>query len=428
MECWGFGGEGEMGNGTYAESDVPVPVSAPMTSGVTSVGNQVYSQCAVEASNVYCWGQNGWGELGTGSALPATVNTPNLVPGTAGATFVARGETDFQVCAIVSGAVKCWGSNLYGETLNVCYSGGPFPIVGPQTKVGGGATQMAAGDYFDCAVVSGAAQCWGDNSYGQLGRVAPLTCGDGTPYAISPAVVTGLGAGVTKVVAGNIHACALVGGAVKCWGNNRFGQLGNGTTADSAVPVTAVAAGATDLSAGMFSTCAIVAGAVECWGDNGSGELGATPVGQVEVFPGSSVTTGNCSGPGGTCVGTCSGTPSNSSGSGGCTGTVDTTGCTAISCTGTDSFTHNPCFSCSSTCDATCSSTCTITDTNNFSAVPIAVVGIGAAPTGVTGDQWASCALVTGGLVWCWGSQYYGELGNGSSGGACMAPAEVLGL
>ena len=109
--------------------------------------------------------------------------------------------------------------------------------------------------------------------------------GDGTNSASAkPVDVQGLTSGVAAIAAGSDHTCAITtAGAVKCWGYNREGQLGNGTTTNSPVPVdvTGLASGVTAIASGMLDssygghTCAVTAsGAVKCWGLNDHGQLG----------------------------------------------------------------------------------------------------------------------------------------------------------
>jgi alpha-tubulin suppressor-like RCC1 family protein len=120
---------------------------------------------------------------------------------------------------------------------------------------------------------SGTVQCWGRNSSGQLG--------DGTTTdRVTPAAVSGL-SGVTALVAGANHTCALMPtGTVQCWGKNEFGQLGDGTTTDRLTPVAVSGlSGITALAAGSEHTCAVLnTGAARCWGRNLFGRLGISPL------------------------------------------------------------------------------------------------------------------------------------------------------
>ncbi|HUK95678.1 MAG TPA: PASTA domain-containing protein [Gaiellaceae bacterium] len=136
----------------------------------------------------------------------------------------------------------------------------------------GKATAIAAGGGHTCAVTTaGAVKCWGYNSHGQVG--------DGTKTdRHAPVAVSGLGSGVAGVAAGGLHTCAITRtGGVACWGANHSGQLGDGTTDDRLAPVVVsdVGSGVTEIAAGASHTCALTgAGGVDCWGGNGNGQLG----------------------------------------------------------------------------------------------------------------------------------------------------------
>ncbi|MBC7693681.1 MAG: hypothetical protein H7222_18085, partial [Methylotenera sp.] len=130
------------------------------------------------------------------------------------------------------------------------------------------AVQIANSNSHTCALLtSGAVKCWGNNGNGQLG--------DGTTTSSStPVLVPGVTA--SAVSAGDSHTCALLtSGAVKCWGYNGNGQLGDGTTTNSSTPLLVPGVTASAVSAGDSHTCALLtSGAVKCWGANWNGQLG----------------------------------------------------------------------------------------------------------------------------------------------------------
>ncbi len=178
----------------------------------------------------------------------------------------------YHSCAIFDGAAKCWGSNHAGELGN----GSPLANFGSSTPVQvagltSGVTAITAGSSHTCVIQNGAAKCWGAGFAGQLGD-------GGIDDRSTPVSVIGLESGVTAISATSIHTCAIQNGAAKCWGDNGSGQLGNGITNPDPVPVpvtvSGLTSGVTAIGAGGNHTCAVRAGAVRCWGDNSSGQLG----------------------------------------------------------------------------------------------------------------------------------------------------------
>ena len=183
------------------------------------------------------------------------------------ASFLAAGSE--HTCAIVADGVRCWGDNTHGQLGDGTVSSGGAP----KTVAGlANATALAAEGSMSCALLDGGAvRCWGDNMYGQLG--------DGTTDEHhTPVAVTHLASGVIAVAVGGNHACALTeGGGVKCWGANTQGELGDGTTTDRLVPTDAIglSSGAIAIAVGLQHTCVVIdGGAIKCWGSNPSGAVG----------------------------------------------------------------------------------------------------------------------------------------------------------
>lgn len=271
VKCWGDNSAGGLGDGTTTASGTPVDV-AGLTSGVDAIAvGDRYSCALTTGGGVNCWGYNEFGQLGDGTTTNRT--TPVDVVGlTSGVSAIAaRGE---HTCALITDRVKCWGANINGQLGDgtTTSSGVPVDVKG----LAGGVIAIAAGGEHTCAVATGGGvKCWGWNRAGQLGIGT-------TTDSSTPVDVVGLASGVTAIATGGRHTCALItAGGVKCWGYDEFGQLGDGTTIDSVLPVDV--AGLTSsvgaITTGGNFTCALrTAGMVTCWGIDLTGQLadGAT--------------------------------------------------------------------------------------------------------------------------------------------------------
>ncbi|MBB6562173.1 alpha-tubulin suppressor-like RCC1 family protein [Acidovorax soli] len=268
VQCWGWNADGQLGDGSAINRTTPQPVTG-LASGVAAIVVGADHTCALTtAGAVQCWGKNANGQLGDGSTTNKT--TPQPVPGLAsGVAAIAAGIQ--HTCALTTaGAVQCWGGNADGQLGDGSTTNKTTPQ--PVTGLASGVAAIATGTYHTCALTTaGAMQCWGKNAYGRLG--------DGsTTNKSTPQPVTGLASGVAAIAAGGDHTCALTtAGAAQCWGYNFYGQLGDGSTTDKATPqaVTGLASGVAAIVAGDSHTCALTtAGAVRCWGYNDDGELG----------------------------------------------------------------------------------------------------------------------------------------------------------
>jgi alpha-tubulin suppressor-like RCC1 family protein len=273
--CWGANGYGQLGDNSTTNRITPTLVAdgAMGNSGVTAVAAGHLHTCAIKSGALYCWGYNGYGQLGNGTNANST--TPVAVTNMgSGVTAVAAGR--HHTCAIKSGALYCWGYNGYGELGNGTTTGSNTPTLVADGAMGNsGVTAVAAGGWHTCAIKSGALYCWGGNWVGQLGASSSQTCG-GYACSTTPLAVTSMNSDVTAVAAGYEHTCAIKSGALYCWGYNGYGQLGNGTTTGSNTPVavTNMGSGAAAVAAGWYHTCALKGGQVYCWGLNGNGQLG----------------------------------------------------------------------------------------------------------------------------------------------------------
>ena len=267
VKCWGSNTRGQLGDGTLTNRTTPVDVVG-LSSGVAAVGGGFWHSCALTtAGGVKCWGDNSVGQLGDGTTVQRT--TPVDVVGLSGVAAVAVGE--FHTCALTAaGGLKCWGGNSTGPLGDgtTTQRTTPVDVVGLTS----GVAAVAAGDGHTCALTTaGGLKCWGYNQRGQLGDGSITT-------RLTPVDVNGLTGGVAGVSAGGFVTCALTTlGGIKCWGDNFYGQLGDGTNADRSTPVdvAGLTSGVAAVSGSGFHTCALTtAGGLKCWGYNGLGQLG----------------------------------------------------------------------------------------------------------------------------------------------------------
>jgi alpha-tubulin suppressor-like RCC1 family protein len=384
--CWGLNIHGRLGNNTTTNSSIPVKVlSSPGVplQGIAEIAPGNFSNCArlTERRKVYCWGQSAYGRLGFGYPVVAARAAPvRDSSDTPIGQVTAVGGYSQSGCAVVAGEVKCWGINATGmlglDTTATALSFYPLRITGTS-----GATQVSAGNGSACAVIAGAAKCWGDNSFNQLGdgtttasvvpvQVSGLTSGvlatakssytscalldtgalkcwglgssgengDGTNTSVrsTPVQVSGLTSGVTAVAGNYLTFCAAHSGAAKCWGYNGYGQLGDGTTTNrnSPVQVQGLTSGVTSVAVGLSFSCAVANGAAYCWGSNALGYLGdGAPLYYAELK----------------------------------------------------------------------------------STTPVAVSGLSSGVTAVAASYYNACALLSSGQVRCWGMGNSGQLGNGEA-------------
>jgi hypothetical protein len=268
--CEGSNGSGQLGNGSMTDSDSP-KIVVGVTNPQTIAAGAAFA-CAIDQNGtVYCWGDDTYGQLGNGDS-GETVPLPSPVANLPSATRLALGS-DFACALVQGGYVYCWGDNatgvLGGQEAGT-YAPVPVLVSGFGEQV---LSDITAGQGHVCALSeSGAVLCWGDNTYDQLGPAAISLPSSDTP-------VTALGAGVTSISAGGDETCVIrTGGQVACWGADSEGQLGPEGPTDqtpSANPVVVPISNALGVSVGGEHVCALLQDTtLECWGFDGSGQLG----------------------------------------------------------------------------------------------------------------------------------------------------------
>lgn len=378
--CWGYNASGQLGDGTTLFRNVPTPVLG-LSSGVSALALGDTHTCAlVQGGKVKCWGESDDGRLGTGDTSDQT--QPRDVLQLTGATAIGAGVA--HTCALVGGGqVKCWGYNYYGELGDGTSTTRTIPV---STQIGMTASAIAVGGHHACATsTAGAMQCWGQNYNGQLG--------DGTNTNRNlPVNVDGLGSGVTQITAGGYHTCALAAGNVmKCWGDNGYAQLGEGTTGDRNRPTNVIVATGPiqEMSAGGYHTCVRgAANAIQCWGQNSNGKLGA-------------------------------GTPNNLSYA------------TRVRVSGLTSSAKKLSSYWQDTCAVTQNGSAMCWGDNQYGQLgngwqfsnggnidvsgPTQVVSLESGVRDVAVGHYHACAAKTDGTVWCWGANNYGQIADGTT-------------
>ncbi|WGZ95560.1 MAG: hypothetical protein QJT81_06120 [Candidatus Thiothrix putei] len=264
VKCWGLNNYNQLGDGTTTQRSTANPVADITTA--KQVASGAYHSCALLADrSVQCWGNNANGELGDGTTTQRS--KPVSVSGINNATAISVGER-FSCALLADETVKCWGRNPSGQLGDGTTTQRITPVsVQGLTDV----LSLSVGSDHACAVTrdNGAVKCWGQNAYGQLGN------GTKTNSNV-PVVVSGLSNAIA-VSAGQLRSCAIeLGGSAKCWGNNEHGAIGDSTSTERLTPtqVTGLTSGVTVIDTGRRHTCAVVNGGAKCWGYNAYGVVG----------------------------------------------------------------------------------------------------------------------------------------------------------
>ncbi|MEM7129910.1 MAG: hypothetical protein AAF702_26490 [Chloroflexota bacterium] len=446
VSCWGLNYDNQLGESSISSSNLPLDLSG-LTDATAVVAGDSHNCAITDTKSVQCWGRNYNGQLGDG--MPTNYTTP-IVATELGGDIVAITVGEGHTCVLTqAGSVKCTGLNLFGQLGNNTNKSTGTPV--DVTDLAGKAIAISGGDNFTCAVTDdlvanhlatnyqptdilysdpfendrniatnefvanlltsslGSVQCWGDNRWGQLG--------DGTSgFRTVPVNVANLDANVITVSAGGeqwdnaSHTCALTRDSVsnemsvQCWGDNRWGQLGNQTTTNSPTPVAVhdLAGALADISSGGYHTCVLAGdentpGGVQCWGYNFYGQLGDGTITDrsipVDVSNLNDDVTAISSGDYHTCAITDQG---------------------SLKCWGRNSWGQLG------------------NDSTLNTTIPVDVVGLAANVKSVSSGHQHTCAIVgpsvdNEGGAKCWGINYSGQLGDGTTAAQGTA-VDVIGL
>ncbi len=287
--CWGTNTSGELGIGISAGPETCQPFDMPCSSRPVAVagGHRFryvsageYHACGITTDNVaYCWGEGSNGELGTGDRKSSMV--PVAVATTLRFVQIAAGSGQTCGLRVPDRRAYCWGANNFGQlgigsTAASELCGIPsfsYPCSTLPAAVAGGHTfrEVTAGRLHTCGVTTThKAYCWGSNRYGEVGDSSTA------PLRRRPSLVVG-GHAFVQIEAGGGQTCAVTEtDRAFCWGYGGNGEIGDGTANVRFWPVR-VAGGlrVERLSAGVAHTCAeSTSNAAYCWGANVNGALG----------------------------------------------------------------------------------------------------------------------------------------------------------
>lgn len=374
VRCWGGDESGQLGDGgNAARRATAAPVSGLDAPAVSLAAGYSHTCAALANGTVRCWGENGEGQLGDGTREDRSQPVAVLGLPAGGIRALAAGVTSSCAIAGAGAALHCWGAQYpllgFGEDS---------PTARAYPGLEAGLVALGAGDYHYCALTSGGQlKCFGENIFGQFGN-GEIGAGSDVETA------AGLLDGVTQVDAGRQHTCARArDGALQCWGDNRFGQLAQDITSERLVPtqVSGLDSGVLAVGVGAYHACALgMNGQVKCWGvntaqqlGNGGSGLSRVPVDVVDLGPGVRALA----------VG----------GNSACAITAER----RVKCWG-----------------ANFSNQLGIGGPPDTST-PRPVLGLGEVDVlsiGVGREH--ACALMSGGLVKCWGDNAYGQLGDGT--------------
>ncbi|HAP74833.1 MAG TPA: hypothetical protein DCR14_01980, partial [Acidimicrobiaceae bacterium] len=403
----------------------------PLGAGVRAVSitaGLAHTCVVTDHSNVVCWGDNVWGQLGYGNQTvigddetPAAVATNGVaLPGVP--AQVTAG--DHHTCALLTtGRITCWGRAVEGQL-----GYGNQNVIGDNetpaaNAVNGGlvdlgligftltpltATAIDAGAYHTCAVVAGGVKCWGYGDSGRLGYGNTNSIGDNETPATVAALYTGLG-GVRAVAAGGGHTCVVVGfDAVGCYGVNGSGQLGRGNTLavgdnETASGLVAMPGNAPvrAVATGTEHTCVIDdTDQVQCWGAGSDGRLGygnETTIGDNEAPAANPVDRGRVRLPA-----ALGGAAALATGHGAHTCAIVRGG--QVTCWGDNTYGQ-----------LGLGSTAMVGDNETPRLAGQVALPSGFRATALSLGEFHTCALLGGGRVLCWGLGADGRLGTGTT-------------
>ena len=303
LHCWGSNTNSQLGIAEPGSIVITTPTPVLAGTTVVSVAASAYSTCATTSSNeLYCWGFAGYGGLGDPAVVPLVNANATPMLGSAATDWTSVSANQYMVCGLRAGELYCWGTTAsgigYGDGI---WAPAAPAMVGPIAS-GVSAVSLGANERIDedlnitntdvettCFLANGAVRCWGDNRYGQLAQGAATLAA--RPVEISGPRVW------RQLATGYSHACGVDdAGMVACWGLALAGALDGIVGGTAAAPCTTspcdqgapkdVRAGSA-VAVGTHHSCALSGSEITCWGDDSFQQLGAPGIGPAQsVVPG----------------------------------------------------------------------------------------------------------------------------------------------
>lgn len=275
LKCWGENNFGQLGDGSKVNRALPVAIDP--TEKYTMVQGHSYSMCGItESGALKCWGMNDGGQLGDGTIVDKSY--PVLIdPGTKYSFVATKNGT---TCGIsIAGVLKCWGRNASGQVGDNTLVNKTSPVV---IDLGVSYKRISIAGNVSCGITStDALKCWGFNGSGNVGD------GTTTDRKVPTLINSGTGYAAIEVSETNTPCAITIAGALKCWGYNLFGTVGDGTTVSKLSPIV-IDSGTnySSLSSGSSVMCGITtAGVLKCWGYNGTGAVGDGTITTTKTSP-----------------------------------------------------------------------------------------------------------------------------------------------
>ena len=261
--CWGVNYNAQIGDGTFRARQAPVDIGT----GFKSLAIGATATMAINVGRAFGWG----------SVQPWSYTVPTDLGVAFPASVVAAGAG--HVCSVngMSLQGRCSGDNQLGQVGAQAFS------ASATTLLPGTWGYLRASGNSTCGLQlngSGGLYCWGDNAFGQIGL------GAGTAKTATPTVLNFGSPPYADIAIGYAHGCAIANGALWCWGDNTYGQLGDGSLGASPVPEQiGTRTDWTALAAGDLHTCAIAADhTLWCWGHADEGQL-VEPLANAHLVP-----------------------------------------------------------------------------------------------------------------------------------------------